>query len=63
MAGTNASELAARVLKGYNDDLAVRCLKAAIELYDMDREVNRRGSSSKVNAAVQLFISTGDEKY
>src|SRR5665811_1627249 len=38
---------AARVLKGYNDDLADRCLKAATELYDVEREISGRNSSGK----------------
>jgi hypothetical protein len=58
-----ALSAAARVLKDYNDELAERCLKAATELYNMEREVNGRGSSSKINAAIELFITTGDEKY
>ncbi|HSH19889.1 MAG TPA: glycoside hydrolase family 9 protein, partial [Draconibacterium sp.] len=54
---------AARVLKGYNDDLAARCLKAAKELYDVERQVSGRNSSGKINAAAELFITTGDKKY
>ena len=54
---------AARVLKGYNDDLAARCLKAATELYDVKREINRWSSSGKINAACELLITTGDTKY
>ena len=54
---------AARVLKGYNDDLAARCLKAAIELYNVEREATSGRSTGKINAAVELFIATGDSKY
>lgn len=54
---------AARVLKGYNDDLANRCLKAATELYDIDRKVNRWSSSGKIKAACELLITTNDSKY
>jgi hypothetical protein len=54
---------AARVLKGYNDDLASRCLKAATELYDLERQVSGRNSSGKINAAVELLITTSDAKY
>lgn len=54
---------AARVLKGYNDELAERCLNASIELYEMKREDSRRQASSKVQATVELFLTTGYEKY
>ena len=54
---------AARVLKGYNDDLAARCLKAATELYDVERQVSGRSSSGKINAACELLLATHDVKY
>lgn len=54
---------AARVLKGYNDDLAARCLKAATALYDVPREDSRRSSSGKINAACELLITTNDTRY
>ncbi len=54
---------AARVLKGYNDTLAVQCLQAAVELYDMERESSNRWASSKITAAVELLVTTGSEKY
>ncbi len=54
---------AARVLKGYNDDLAARCLKAATELYDAPREESGRSSAGKINAACELLLTTNDEKY
>jgi len=54
---------AARVLKGYNDDLAARCLKAATELYDVERQVLGRNSSGKINAACELLLTTNDAKY
>jgi hypothetical protein len=59
----SALAAAARVLKGYNDDLASRCLKAATELYDLERQVSGRNSSGKINAAVELLITTSDAKY
>lgn len=59
----SALAAAARVLKGYNDDLASRCLKAATELYDLERQVSGRNSSGKINAAVELLITTNDAKY
>ncbi len=54
---------AARVLKGYNDDLAQQCLQAATELYDMDRDNSSRWNTSKINAAVELYVTTGADKY
>jgi len=54
---------AARVLKGYNDDLAARCLKAATELYDVERQVSGRNSSGKINAVCELLLTTNDAKY
>ncbi len=54
---------AARVLKGYDNDLAARCLKAATELYDVERQISGWSSSGKINAAVELLITTNDAKY
>ncbi len=54
---------AARVLKGYNDDLAARCLKAATELYNVERQISGRNSSGKINAACELYATTNDGKY
>ena len=54
---------AARVLKGYNNDLAARCLKAASELYAQERELNSRTSSGKINAACELLLTTNEKKY
>lgn len=54
---------AARVLKGYNDDLAARCLKAAIALYDIPRQESRWSSAGKINAASELLIATNDARY
>ncbi len=54
---------AARVLKGYNDNLASRCLKAATELYDVPREDSRWSSAGKINAACELLMTTNEQKY
>jgi hypothetical protein len=54
---------AVRVLKGYNNDLAARCLKAATELYTVERNISGRSSFGKINAAVELLITTNDTKY
>jgi hypothetical protein len=50
----------ARALKGYNDDLAARSLKAAIAIYDRAKP---QDELSRVGAAAELLISTGDAKY
>jgi len=62
-AAIQALAAAARALKGYNDDLAARCLKAATELYDVERQISGRNSSGKINAAVELLVTTNDSKY
>jgi hypothetical protein len=54
---------AARVLRGYNNELAARCLKAAAELYDVERPATGRSSSGKINAACELLLTTNDVKY
>ncbi len=54
---------AARVLKGYDNDLADRCLNAATELYEMKRELGAGDYAAKINATVELFITTDSEKY
>ena len=51
------------ILKGYNDDLAERCLNAATELYETQGELSQRGSSGKISAACELLITTNDSKY
>ena len=54
---------AARVLKGYNDTLAQQSLQAAEELYALEQDNSNRWASSKINAAVELFATTGSDKY
>ena len=54
---------AARVLKGYNDELADGCLKTAVWLYDADKQENRFGTSVKINAAAELLITTNDARF
>jgi hypothetical protein len=57
-----AAALAAtsRALRGYNDDLAARSLKAAIALYD---RATPQDELLRVGAAAELFITTKDPKY
>jgi hypothetical protein len=50
----------ARALKGYNDDLAARSLKAAIAIYD---RATPKEEMARVGAAVELLIATRDKKY
>ncbi|MCQ2536875.1 MAG: glycoside hydrolase family 9 protein, partial [Lachnospiraceae bacterium] len=66
-----------RALKGYNDSLAKDCLDIAIALYDQLEEQNAVGKSvddsgvgyyvrtdnTRIQAACELFLSTGEEKY
>ncbi|HEU4779533.1 MAG TPA: glycoside hydrolase family 9 protein, partial [Steroidobacteraceae bacterium] len=51
---------ASRALKGYNDDLAARSLKAAIALYE---RATPPEPLARVGAATELFITTNDPKY
>ncbi len=55
---------AARVLKGFNDTLATQSLSTAEALYaGADAENNRRLAGSKITAAIELLITTGNTKY
>jgi len=70
-----AAQLAAvsRALKGFNDELSAESLKAAQELYDIteikDGPISKETPwhispvHTKIHAAVELFLTTGDEKY
>jgi hypothetical protein len=51
---------ASRALKGYNDDLAARSLKAAIAIYD---KAQPKEEWWRVGAAAELLIATRDLKY
>ena len=51
---------ASRALKGYNDDLAARALKAAIEIYD---RATPQDPFARVGAATELLIATKNAKY
>jgi hypothetical protein len=54
---------ASRVLSDYNNELATRCLNAAIELYDQQREIKGGIYPAKINATVELLLATGLKKY
>jgi len=62
---TTAAQLAAvsRALKGFNDDLSAGALKAAQELYNITEVTNDSARAAKVHAAVELMLTTNDEKY
>ena len=61
---STAAALAAvsRVLKGFNDTLSVQSLQAARELFDRT-QVNDRSEINKLQAAVELYVATGEEVY
>jgi len=55
---------AARVLKGFNDTLSVQSISAAEVLYSRVNVINNEKlAASKINAAVELLITTGNQKY
>lgn len=61
---TTAAQMAAasRVLKGFNDTLSVQALEAARELFEITR-VENRSKAAKIHAAVELYLTTGEDKY
>jgi hypothetical protein len=62
---TTAAHLAAasRVLKGFNDTLSTQCLEVAEAIFNLDRQVTGRGITSKIHAASELFMTTGNQVY
>ena len=61
---TTAAHLAcaSRVLKGFNDTLSVQALQAAREIYRITDGTNR-AKSAKIQAAVELFLTTDETEY
>jgi hypothetical protein len=61
---TTAAQMAAasRVLKGFNDTLSRQALSCAVELYEITN-VNQYSKASKIHAASELYLTTGDDKY
>jgi hypothetical protein len=61
---TTVAHLAAstRALKGFNDTLSLQALEAAKELYKVT-ETNERVKSAKIQAAVELYLTTGEKIY
>ena len=53
----------ARVLKGFNDTLAIQSISTAEALYAGVNANNQRLTGSKITAAVELLITTGNLKY
>jgi len=63
---------ASRALKGYNKTLSDKCLSSAIKMWDENSDkpqaANQQGAmmfagASEMSAALQLFITTKEEKY
>jgi hypothetical protein len=53
----------ARVLKGFDDNLAAECLHISEEIWNTAIETNKWSSVSKIHAAVELYITTGKAEY
>jgi hypothetical protein len=54
---------AARVLKGINDTLSTQCLDVAKAIYSHDYQLTGRATNSKIHAASELFLTTGQDQY
>lgn len=52
-----------RVLRGYNDGLSGECLAIACELFETTRCENDWVLNAKIHAAVELYLSTKEQKY
>ncbi len=61
---TTAAHLAAasRTLKGFNDTLSSQALETACELFDVT-DGSGKARTSKIHAATELFLTTGEQKY
>ena len=61
---STAAELAgaARVLRGFNDDLSRECLQIAADIYQQT-EVSGFLVGVKLQAAVELYLTTGEQQY
>ncbi len=59
------ADIAASVnsMRGFNDEMAEDALTAAVELWNVDRELNDGSRRNKVRAAVELYRATGDDEY
>ncbi len=54
---------ASRALKGFNDTLSLRSLEVAELIFHLDRKLNERQLSSKIQAAAELLKTTGKKEY
>jgi endoglucanase len=60
--GIAALAIAGRVMKGYNPVLARQCVDAAEALWKQERDP-KRGFSERIEAAVELWLTTRDAAY
>lgn len=62
---STAAQLAAtsRVLKGFNDTLSAHCLNISREIFDRTVIDNPWMKSSKIQTAVELYLTTGEQPY
>jgi hypothetical protein len=60
-----AAQLAAtsRTLKGFNDTLSTQALEIAKTLFKITELPNERAKSAKIQAAVELYLTTGEKVY
>jgi endoglucanase len=54
---------AARVLKGFNDDLSSQCLEVSEAIYNHGYDISGRVANAKIHAATELFLTTGEDQY
>lgn len=50
-------------MKGFNDTLSVHCLDIARKVYASTGNGNNRALFPKVQAAVELYLTTGEQPY
>lgn len=62
---STAAQLAAasRVLHNFNDTLSVHCLNIAREIFDNTGKGNKSIINQKIQAAVELYLTTGEDQY
>lgn len=62
---STAAHLAAisRALKGFNNDLSSQCLDIAKTIYSHDYKITGWVANAKIHAAIELFMTTGEEQY
>ncbi|MDP4223388.1 MAG: glycoside hydrolase family 9 protein [Bacteroidota bacterium] len=62
---TTAAQMAAaaRVLKGFNDELSKQSLNVAKAIYNYNYQLTGRALHSKIHAASELFLTTGEDQY